>query len=115
MTAIVGSADFRFQVEPNWAKLPYEWDLKDVGGVAVDRQDRVFVFNRGDCPMIVFDREGSVLSTWGETIFSRPHAVHLTPDETIWCADEGDHVIHRCTLDGKALFTLGTPGIPAQE
>src|ERR1700710_1770868 len=60
MTVIVGSGDFRFTVEPGWAKLPDDWDLKDVGGVAVDAQDRVFVFNRGDRPMIVLDREGVV-------------------------------------------------------
>ncbi|WP_158931549.1 peptidyl-alpha-hydroxyglycine alpha-amidating lyase family protein [Acidisphaera sp. S103] len=115
MTAIVGSGDFKFRVEPGWAKLPDDWDLKDVGGVAVDKQDRVFVFNRGDRPMIVLDRDGTVLKTWGETIFNRPHAVHLTPDGTIWCADEGDHVIHRCTLDGAVLSTLGTKGAPAPE
>jgi hypothetical protein len=115
MTAILGSGDFKFRVEPGWAKLPDDWDLKDVGGVAVDKQDRVFVFNRGDRPMIVFDKDGVVLQTWGETIFNRPHAVHLAPDETIWCADEGDHVIHHCTLAGEILFTLGTPAIPAPE
>jgi hypothetical protein len=115
MTSVPGSGDFKFRVEPGWAKLPDDWDLKDVGGVAVDAQDRVFVFNRGDRTMIVFDRDGVVLQSWGETIFNRPHALHLAPDETIWCADEGDHVIHRCTLAGEVLFTLGTPGTPAPE
>ena len=113
MTVIMGTGDFKFRVEPDWAKLPDDWDLKDVGGVAVDQQDRVFVFNRGDRPMIVLDREGNVLRTWGETTFKRPHAVHLAPDETIWCADEGDHVIRHCTLDGEVLSTIGTPGAPA--
>jgi hypothetical protein len=84
MTAIVGSGDFRFAVEPGWAKLPDDWDLKDVGGVAVDAQDRVFVFNRGDRPMIVLDREGVVQPDWGADTFNRPHAVHLAPDQTIW-------------------------------
>ncbi len=113
MSVIVGSGDFRYYVVPNWAKLPDDWDLKDVGGVAVDNQDRVFVFNRGDRPMIVLDRDGTVLRTWGETTFKRPHAVHLAPDQTIWCADEGVHVIRHCTLDGEVLSTLGTPGAPA--
>jgi hypothetical protein len=115
MATIVGTGDFKFRVESDWMKLPDDWDLKDVGGVAVDAKDRVFVFNRGDRPMIVFDRTGKVLQTWGEKIFNRPHAVHLAPDETIWCADEGDHVIHRCTLDGQILATIGTKGTPAPE
>jgi hypothetical protein len=104
MTVIVGSGDFRFAVEPGWAKLPDDWDLKDVGGVAVDAADRVFVFNRGDRPMIVLDREGVVQADWGADVFSRPHAVHLAPDQTIWCTDEGSHVVRRCGLDGRVLW-----------
>jgi hypothetical protein len=112
---MICSGDFRFRVEPGWGKLPDGWDLNDVGGVAVDGRDRVFVFNRGGHPMIVFNREGLVLGSWGETMFKRPHAVHLTSDNTIWCADEGRHAIYRCTLDGQVVSTLGTPDAPARE
>jgi NHL repeat len=112
---IASTGDFKFRVESGWAKIPDDWDLKDVGGVAVDDQDRVYVFNRGNKPMIVFDQDGSVLNTWGENIFARPHAVHLSPDQTIWCTDEGHHVVHRCSLQGDILFTLGTEGKPTPE
>ena len=115
MTTIVGTGGFRYAVEPGWAKLPDDWDLADVGGIGIDRQDRVYVFNRGTHPMIVFDRQGNVLQTWGDGTYKRPHAVHLAPDQTIYCADEGDHVIRHCTLDGEVLSTLGTPGKPAEE
>jgi hypothetical protein len=115
MTAIVGQGDFTYRVQPNWAQLPAGWDFADVGGVAVDREDRVYVFNRGGHPMVVFNRNGSFVKSWGEDIFKRPHAVHLAPDGTIWCTDEGDHVVRRCTLDGEVLFTLGAPGKPAEE
>jgi hypothetical protein len=115
MSVIVGTGDFKYRVEPNWAKLPDDWDLADVGGIGIDAQDRVYVFNRGTHPMVVFDRDGAVLSSWGDDVFKRPHALHLAPDSTIWCADEGDHVIRRCTLDGKVLSTLGKPGAPAEE
>ena len=32
-----------------------------LGAVGIDRQDRVYVFNRGEHPMMVFDREGNFL------------------------------------------------------
>lgn len=47
MDAIVGCGDFAYRVQPNWAQLPDGWDFADVGGVAVDRHDRVYGFNRG--------------------------------------------------------------------
>jgi DNA-binding beta-propeller fold protein YncE len=111
----IGSGDWRYTVEPGWGQLPDGWDLKDVGGITVDKQDQVYVFNRGGHPMVVFDRQGNFVKSWGEGVFTRPHAVHLAPDGTIYCADEGEHVIHRCTLDGEILSTLGTPGQAAPE
>ena len=63
---IVGSGDYRYEVNADWAKLPDGWSFKEVGGVGVDSNDNVYVFNRGDHPMMVFDREGNFLRSWGE-------------------------------------------------
>jgi len=110
---IVGSGEFRYRFVDNWAKLPKGWQFLDVSAVAVDKQDQVYVFNRGGHPMIIFDRDGNVVSTWGENIFKRPHGLHMGPDESIYCTDDGDHTVRKCTLDGKVLLELGTPGQPA--
>jgi hypothetical protein len=37
----------------------------------------------------------------------------MGPDDTIFCTDDGDHSVRQCTLDGKVLLTLGSPGEPA--
>ena len=55
---ILGSGSHRYRVIEDWAKLPDGWELKDAAAVAVDSKDRVYVFNRGEHPMIVFDRAG---------------------------------------------------------
>jgi hypothetical protein len=34
----------------------------------VDSKDNVYVFNRGAHPVIVFDRDGGFLRSWGEDI-----------------------------------------------
>ena len=113
MTTTLGSGAFRYQVNENWAKLPTGWSLRDVAAVAVDHKDRVYVFNRGEHPMLVFDRDGNFLSSWGEGVFNRAHGLHIGPDETLYCTDDGDHSVRKCTLDGKVLLTIGIPGKPA--
>src|ERR1035437_8063456 len=113
MSMILGSGEYRYRVETGWGRLPSGWALKEVSAVAVDRNDQVYVFNRGEHPMIVFDREGNFLRSWGEDIFTHAHGLHMAPDDTIFCTDDGDHTVRRCALDGKVLLTIGTPKQPA--
>ena len=54
-------------------------------------KDRVYVFNRGEHPMMVFDRDGKFLRSWGEGVFNRAHGLHIGPDESLYCTDDGDH------------------------
>ena len=113
MAVVLGDGEYRYAVERGWGRLPEGWSLNEVGGVGVDSNDRVYVFNRGEHPMVVFDRDGNFLSSWGEGLFKRPHGVHMGPDDTIFCTDDGDHTVRKCTLDGKVLLTLGMPGQPS--
>jgi hypothetical protein len=113
MSVILGEGDYRYRVEEGWGKLPDSFTFDEVGGIGVDRNDNVYVFNRGEHPMIVFDRGGNFLRSWGEGLFPRAHGVHMAPDDTIFCTDDGAHCVRKCTLDGKVLMTLGTPGKPA--
>ncbi len=52
----MGNDDFAYRVVEEWAKLPKNWPLLDVAGVAVDSKDRVFVFDSGSHPLMIFDR-----------------------------------------------------------
>jgi DNA-binding beta-propeller fold protein YncE len=113
MTVTVGSGDYVYEVVENWARLPPGWSFKEIGAVGVDRRDNVYVFNRGEHPMIVFDRAGNFLKSWGEGMFPRAHGLDMGPDDTIWLTDDGDHSVKQCTLDGKLLMTLGIPGRPS--
>jgi hypothetical protein len=86
---IVGSGQFKYRVIAEWAKLPDGWSFKEVGGVGIDRHDNVYVFNRGEHPMIIFDREGNFLRSWGEGQYPRAHGVHMAPDDTMFLTDDG--------------------------
>ena len=109
----LGSGDYIYEPVEDWAKLPPGWTFKEIGGVGVDSKDNVYVFNRGEHPMIVFDRAGNFLRSWGEGLFARAHGIHVAPDDSLWCTDDGDHTVRHMTADGKMLLEMGIPGKPA--
>lgn len=113
---ILGENGFRYSMSgENWGHLPEGWTYKEGTAVAVDSKDQVYVFNRGTCPMIVFDSEGNVLRTWGEGVFSNPHGVTIAPDDTVFCVDNGDSTVRQFTPEGKLLMTLGTAYCPSPK
>jgi DNA-binding beta-propeller fold protein YncE len=110
MTLKMGSGKFTYEVYPDWAKLPKGWRFLEVVDAAVDSQDRVYVFSRGEHPLTIFDRGGDFLGSWGEGQFKRPHGITIGPNQTLYLADDGGHAIYQFTLDGKLVMTIGTPG-----
>ena len=46
--------DYGYEAVDRWAKLPAGWTWTEVAAVATDGEDRVYVFNRGAHPVMVF-------------------------------------------------------------
>jgi len=113
LATILGRGDYVYEELADWARLPAGATLKEVADVAVDSQDRIYVFNRGEHPMLVFDRQGNLLASWGEGRFTRPHGLTIGLDDTLYCVDDGAHCIYKCAPDGRPLMTIGTPGMSA--
>jgi DNA-binding beta-propeller fold protein YncE len=110
---MMGNRQLIYEVAEGWGKLPEGWSYREVAAVGVDRQDQVYLFSRGDHPIIVYDRDGNFLRSWGEGVFTRAHGLTMGSDDSIYCTDDGDHTVRKCTLDGKILLQLGIPGKPA--
>ena len=102
-----------FKVVEGWGRLPAGWRYVEAAGVAVDSKDDVYVFNRGEHPVIVFDREGNFLRSWGEGLVRRAHGITIGPDDEVWLTDDGNHTIRKFTREGKLLLTIGDPDKPA--
>ncbi len=102
-----------YSADNRWAKLPGGWSWSEATAVAVDSRDRVHVFNRGSHPVIVFDRDGNVLSSCGEGQFTRPHGITIAADDSIFLTDDMGHAVKKFSPDGRLLLTLGTPGQPS--
>ena len=124
-----------YEPVPGWAKIPHGFWLREATSVAVDSQDRVYVFNRGNMPMLVFDADGHMIDHWGNDTphgdmdeivdpygvtrlvwrgvrFGWPHSVRVDPDDYLWLVDVHTHKLTKTDRSGTTVMTLGS-GDPA--
>jgi DNA-binding beta-propeller fold protein YncE len=104
---------FGYQADDQWAKLPPGWSWTEVAAVATDSHDRVYAFNHGEHPVVIFDRDGTFLSSWGEGLFTRPHGIFIDAEDAVYCTDDLGHSVRKFSPDGKLLLGLGLPGKPS--
>lgn len=115
-TAHLVSGDIAFEQDDDWAKIPEGYEFPEAAGVAVDAADNVYVFNRGPHPVIVLDKGGNFLRSFGEDIFTgREHGIHISPDGYVYLVEDSQHAIHKFDASGKLLWTLGEAGKPAPK
>jgi hypothetical protein len=104
----------QYSVIESWEQLPKGWAHRDVAGVAVDQEDRVYLICRGDHPVIIYDQQGNFKRSWGEGEFSyRTHGIYVAPNGTIFCTDDGNHTVRQFTPDGRLLMTMGVLNTPS--
>lgn len=108
------SEALRYEVVHDWANVPAGWSFVDIGGLAIDEDDNVYVLNRSEFPVMVFDSDGGILGHWGENLFKRAHGARLAPDGSIFCTDDGDHWVGKFARSGELLLTLGQKGTPSE-
>jgi sugar lactone lactonase YvrE len=97
-------------VSRGFVKFPAEIEVGAVSAVAVDKEDNVFVLQRGKEPLLMFDKDGKFIRAWGAGLFKVPHGLRVDHGGRIWTTDNGNHVLRRFDREGKLLTTLGTEG-----
>ncbi len=104
--ATVGTGKYTFELIEDWAKLPDGWVLGQTG-IVTDSQDRVYLFNRSDHPLIVLDRDGNFITSWGEGVLDDAHGMHIDEDENLYLPVKNSHVVQKYDRDGNLLMTMG--------
>lgn len=100
----------RYVVDKSWPPAPIDPPLIDAVALAVDAADNVYIFNRGESPIVVLDARGVVLDRWGAGVFNEPHGLHLGPAGDLYCVDYGDHTVRHFGPDRVLLRILGRAG-----
>jgi sugar lactone lactonase YvrE len=110
----VGQGKYSYEVDKEWGRRDGGVAAFGVSqGVSGDSRDRVYVFVRSPrAEILVFDRDGRLLSSWGHGQFEHPHGIWISPKDEMYLTDRDAHVVSKWTLDGKLLRTWGTAGAP---
>ncbi|MES1257790.1 MAG: peptidyl-alpha-hydroxyglycine alpha-amidating lyase family protein, partial [Acidobacteriota bacterium] len=107
------AAESHYRLVENWAQFPSgiaKWGAAT--GVDVDAQDNVYVLHRNDAmPVMVFDRHGKFLRSWGQGMFKTTHFLRVDHSGYVWVTDRGDMQGFKFSSAGKLLLTLGKKGV----
>ena len=96
-----------YKVVKDWAQLPTGWNFGECSGVAVDKRDNVWVFNRGKHTVIEFDPNGNMLQSWGEGTVVSSHGIRVDADGNVWGIDVKGHVVIKYSPAKRVLMILG--------
>lgn len=114
----------RYEIVPDWPKLPEGFKLGNPTGIGVNKKQNIFIFHRagrkwpliGSMPrtyikektILEIDSEnGQMLNSWGENMFIMPHGLTVDRDDNIWVTDVGLHQVFKFDHTGKLLMKLG--------
>lgn len=113
MNMIYGSGKYSYQLIDDWVELSKDESFFDIGGISIDTQDKVYILSRSKHPIMVFNREGKLVSTWGEGYFKRAHGSYIDSDNFVFCTDDRTHTVTKFDSDGNVLMVLGNKDEPS--
>ena len=115
MTTTFGDGNYTYRAVEAWGHGPDGWTFGIVSSMATDSQDRVYIIDREPNPaIVVMDRSGKLLTTWGQDFFKKPHSIWISSDDVAYITDCDLHTVTLHSLDGELLQMLGTPGTAGQ-
>jgi DNA-binding beta-propeller fold protein YncE len=84
------------------------WASGAVSWVAVDDNWNIYEIQRGDKadPVVVLDRRGKLLRSWGKGDYKIPHSIRIDPKGNVWTVDAGSSVVIKYSSLGKKLMTI---------
>ena len=90
------------------------WALGIVTAVRMDTNGEIYVLQRGPKadPVLVLDKDGHVLRSWGSGLFTTPHGLRIDPQGNVWTVDGGSSMVLKFTKQGEKLLEIPVGGVP---
>jgi len=87
---------------------PNEWNT--VHSIAISKDGRLFVVDRGHKRFQIFDQNGKFLDMFSTGVNSSPYYHFISTDQVLWVSDGGTNRILKYDLNGNYLYGWGGHG-----
>ena len=115
---ILGQGAHRYEWVPDWLTPPPTIQWGDTQGIAQDAQGRIYITHtvHPSSPVghaiVVFDKDGHFLTSWGEQFRGGGHGLDLRREgkqEYLYHCDTAHRAVTKTTLDGSVVWQKGAP------
>ena len=102
-----GALDVTSPSTPGWALGMVSW-------VAAGPDGLIYLLQRGENadPVIVVDRSGKIVRSWGKGMYTTPHAIRIDPQGNVWTTDAASSMVYKFSAQGTKLLEIEVGGQP---
>lgn len=115
---ILGTGEHRYEVQHDWGRLPADLAWGNTHGACEDSQGQIYIKHtvhatsaKADA-IVVFDREGAFVRSWGAEYKGGAHGLHLSREkdgEFLYLCDQARGVVDKTTLAGERVWSKTCP------
>lgn len=96
-------------------QIKVQADIGYPSSVAMDAKGTIYVLQRGENadPVLVVNRDGKIIRSWGKGMYKIPHSIRIDPDGNIWTVDSSSSMVLKFTPEGRKLMEISVGEQPA--
>jgi 6-bladed beta-propeller len=107
---------YKYEITKLIASLPNATgNARDTVSVAADGKGNILVLRRSEPPVLIYNREGKLLSSWGTGLFVDDHNIDVDRFGYVWIGDRNGQMVYKFAVDGKLLMSIGTKGVKGDD
>jgi DNA-binding beta-propeller fold protein YncE len=84
------------------------WEIGYPSSVVMANDGTIYVLQRGEKadPVLVMNRDGKILRSWGKGMYKIPHSIRIDPQGNIWTVDSSSSMVLKFTPQGEKLMEI---------
>lgn len=112
LTGMIKTVPVLAAMERVEVKIPMK--LAMISAMAGDKAGNIYILHRPKDadPIVVVDRNGKILRSFGKGLYSIPHSIHLDPQGNVWTTDANTSKVRKFSPEGKQLLEITVGEIP---